>query len=147
MPSNTWGEPVHERDVEGNSYEYQAGYSRGARCGTRIAISGTTADAMAAAGGTYEQTRHCIQRVIASVERLGGARTDIIRTRLYLGPGAYWQDAARAHRELLGDVAPANTTLMVAGLVGDGILVELEADAEVPPGRAQEGGRRLSSNL
>ena len=26
---------------------------------------------------------------------------------------------------------PANTTLMVAGLIGEGVLVEIEADAEV----------------
>jgi enamine deaminase RidA (YjgF/YER057c/UK114 family) len=119
------------RDVENNSYEAQAGYSRGRRRGGHIAISGTTATKVVAQEGTYEQTRHCLQRVIASVERLGGARTDIIRTRLFLGPEADWQDAARAHRELLGDVAPANTTLTVARLIGDGVLVEVEADAEV----------------
>jgi enamine deaminase RidA (YjgF/YER057c/UK114 family) len=131
MQNGTTELSVDARDVENSSYEAQAGYSRGARRGARIAISGTTATKAVAQEGTYEQTRHCLQRVIASVERLGGARTDIIRTRLFLGPAADWQDAARAHRELLGDVGPANTTLTVAGLIGDGVLVEVEADAEV----------------
>ena len=40
-------------------------------------------------------------------------------------------DAARAHREVLGEVAPANTMLYVAGLIGEGLLVEVELDAEV----------------
>ena len=119
------------RDVEHSSFESQAGYSRGARRGGRIAVSGTTVLRSAVQADTSEQTRHCIGRVIASVERLGGGRSDIIRTRLLLAPGADWQDAARAHRELLGDVAPANTTVFVAGLVGEGALVEVEADAEV----------------
>jgi enamine deaminase RidA (YjgF/YER057c/UK114 family) len=32
---------------------------------------------------------------------------------------------------VLGDVAPANTMLSVAALIGDGLLVEVEADAEL----------------
>ena len=41
------------------------------------------------------------------------------------------EDAARAHREAFGDVGPANTMLHVAGLVGEGLLVEVELDAEL----------------
>ena len=42
-----------------------------------------------------------------------------------------WEGAARAHAELLGAVAPANTTLHVAGLIGEGFLVEVEVEAEL----------------
>ena len=35
--------------------------------------------------------------------------------------------------EVLGDVTPANTTLYVHSLIGDGLLVEAEADAWVGP--------------
>jgi len=56
---------------------------------------------------------------------------DVVRTVVYLAPGASWQQAADAHRDVLGAVRPANTMLYVAGLIGDGFLVEIEAQAVV----------------
>ena len=53
--------------------------------------------------------------------------------RWYLAPGARWEQAADAHRDVLGAVRPANTMLQVAGLIGDGFLVEIEAQAVVEP--------------
>ena len=35
------------------------------------------------------------------------------------------------HGRVFGDVRPANTLLQVAGLIGDGYLVEIEAEAVV----------------
>jgi enamine deaminase RidA (YjgF/YER057c/UK114 family) len=58
----------------------------------------------------------------------------LVRTVVYLGPGASWQQAADAHRDVLGaagNSGPANTMLYVAGLIGDGFLVEIEAQAVV----------------
>ena len=57
----------------------------------------------------------------------------MVRTVVYLAPGASWQQAAQAHRDVLGAVRPANTMLYVAGLIGDGFLVEIEAQAVVAP--------------
>lgn len=69
---------------------------------------------------------------MTAVRELGGGPQDVIRSRIYLTPDADWEGAVRAHVELLGTVAPANTTLRVAGLIGDDYLVEVELDAEVP---------------
>lgn len=122
-----------DRVVDGTGWEAAAGYSRAARSGCCIAVSGTTdtaADGTVAHPGDVEaQTRACLQRALAAVEQLGGRREQVLRTRLLLVPGADWEGAARAHAELLGDVAPANTTLYVAGLVGEGFLVEVELEA------------------
>ena len=132
------GMPQTQRDAEGGSYESLAGYSRGVRIGPRIAVSGTTARGDAIALDTHGQMLDCLQRIVASVERLGGRREEILRTRVFLAPTADWEQAAEGHRELLGDVAPANTMLFVARLIGEGLLVEVEADAEIgrwePPG-------------
>ena len=49
-----------------------------------------------------------------------------------LAPAADWREVARAHAEIFGHVAPANTTLVVAGLIGDDFLVEVELEAELP---------------
>jgi len=119
---------------EGVATEELAGYARARRVGPMIAVSGTTALIdRTRPSGTYEQTRDCLERVIRAVEQLGGAAASIARTRVFLGPGAAWEDAARAHRELLGDFEPANTMLWVAGIIGEGLLVEVEAEAWAGP--------------
>jgi enamine deaminase RidA (YjgF/YER057c/UK114 family) len=82
-------------------------------------------------GDTYGQARSSLERALAAVERLGGRREDVIRTRLYLAPNADWREAVRAHKELLGGIDPANTTFFVAGFVADELLVEVEVDAQL----------------
>ena len=82
---------------------------------------------------TRAQAADCLWRLVSAVERLGGTREGMYRTRLFLAPGADWEEASSAHMEVLGDVAPANTTLYVHSLIGDGLLVEAEADAWVDP--------------
>ena len=120
---------------DGTGWEQRAGYSRAAREGNRIAVSGTTAhgpgDEVLHPGDAYRQTVVCLERAVAAVSKLGGGRESILRSRVYLVPEADWQDAARAHADVLGDVAPANTMLYVHRLVGDGFLVEVELDAVV----------------
>lgn len=114
---------------EGGSQEEQAGYSRAARAGRVIAVSGTTCRPDVISQGTRAQALDCLRRVVEAVERLGGARPGIYRTRVYLAPAADWREASLAHREILGDVAPANTMLFVHALIGEGLLVEVEAEA------------------
>ena len=117
----------HYRD--GRGWESKAGYSRAVRRGPRIHVSGTTAED--ASGDTYRQAQQAIALALTAVSELGGTRADVIRTRVMLSPSADWEAASRAHAEALGDVAPANTMLYVAGLVGEGFLVEVEVEAEV----------------
>lgn len=121
------------RVLDGTGWEAAAGYARAARSGCCIAVSGTTdhgPDGSAAhPGDVHAQAHACLTRAIAAVQQLGGTREQVLRSRLFLAPGADWEGAARAHAELLGDVAPANTTLYVGGLVGEGFLVEVELDA------------------
>jgi enamine deaminase RidA (YjgF/YER057c/UK114 family) len=126
---------MHERYREGIGFEETAGYSRAARHGSRIAVSGTGDVAgdgtVGHPGDTYGQARASLERALAAVDRLGGGREDVIRTRIYLAPRADWREAARAHKELLGGVDPANTTFFVAGFVAEEMLVEVEVDAEL----------------
>jgi enamine deaminase RidA (YjgF/YER057c/UK114 family) len=125
----------HFRD--GGGWEEAAGYSRAVRRFGRIAVSGTTANGADGRalhpGDTYGQARAALERALAAVVALGGRPEDVVRSRVYLAPEADWQGASRAHAELLGAVAPANTTLHVAALIGEGFLVEVELEAELPP--------------
>jgi len=118
---------------DGQGWEEGAGYSRAVRVGRRILVSGTTAGETAGllAGDTYGQTREALRRGITAVQALGGHPEHVVRTRLLLAPGADWPQAAKAHAELVGGSAPANTTLYVGGLIGEGLLVEVELEAEI----------------
>jgi enamine deaminase RidA (YjgF/YER057c/UK114 family) len=124
-----------DRYVDEALWQDTAGYARGARRGTRIAVSGTTSSgpdgAVLHPGDAYRQTLEAITKGVRAVEALGGSVADVLRTRIYLAPEAPWEDAARAHREAFDAVRPANTMLFVSALVGDGLLVEVELEAEL----------------
>lgn len=114
-------------------WQEMAGYSRAIRHGSTIMVSGTTAagpDGTALhPGDTGAQALECLKRIERALTALGACLDDVVRTVVYLAPGASWEQAARAHRDVLGNVRPANTTLYVGGLIGDGCLVEIEAQA------------------
>lgn len=118
------------RHTDGGGWEIEAGYSRAVRRGNRISVSGTTADHHPGAD-TATQTEAALRSAIAAVEALGGGIADVVRTRVFLTPEADWEAASRAHRRVMGEVAPANSMLYVHGLIGDGFLVEVEVEAEV----------------
>jgi enamine deaminase RidA (YjgF/YER057c/UK114 family) len=123
------------RLTDEHGWENQAGYSRAVRKNNVVTVSGTTAtgpDGTALhRGDTGAQARVCLERIGQALDALDAHLADVVRTAVYLAPGASWQDAAQAHREALGAVRPANTMLYVAGLIGDGFLVEIEAMAVV----------------
>ena len=123
------------RYTDSTGWQEEAGYSRAVRRGPFVAVSGTTATgpdgAALCPGDTLGQTRICLQRVLAALAALGGQPADVVRTVVYLAPDANWEQAAQAHREALGPIAPASTMVHVAELIGDGFCVEVEAMAVV----------------
>ena len=123
------------RFTDDGGWQDEAGYSRAVRRGNVIMVSGTTATgpdgAALHAGDTGAQARLCLRRIEAALTALGASLDDVVQTVVYLAPGASWEQAARAHLEVLGGVRPASTMLYVAGLIGDGFLVEIQAQAVV----------------
>ncbi len=117
---------------EGGGFEEAAAYSRAARIGQYVAVSGT---APRDDGDSYEQTREAIARALAAAGELGASKEDVLRTRLLLAPGCDWKSAIRAHAEAFAGIEPANTTYFVSGFIPDDVLVEVELDAVVvePP--------------
>lgn len=125
---------IDQRFTDEARWQELAAYSRAVRSGSHIAVSGTTAsgpDGSPSVADTYRQTLDALRRGLDAVVTLGGRVADVVRTRVYLVPGADWQAAARAHSEVFDSVRPANTMLFVTALVGQGLLVEIELDAEV----------------
>lgn len=80
-------------------------------------------------GDAYLQTKTALGLALDAAKQLGASRSQVIRTRLFLAPGADWQGAIRAHAEMLEGVDPANTTLFAGGFIPEGCLVEVELDA------------------
>ena len=128
------GRPGRMTIDSGSVWEPIAGYSRAVRVGDRILVSGTTAThgsgTVICPGDVGAQTTYILDKIVASVEALGGRADDIVRTRVYLKDAAEWEPAARAHGRCFGVVRPANTMLAIRELIGD-YAVEIEAEAVV----------------
>lgn len=124
-----------ERVSTNSPFERLASYSRAVRSGNTVAVSGTTStDASGGArfrGDAYRQTRDAFERALEAAARLGAAREQVVRTRIFLAPGTDWKEAVRAHGDVFRGVNPANTTLFVGGLIPEGSLSEIEIDAAV----------------
>ena len=116
-------------------FEDLAGYARGVRIDQFIAVSATAATEESGQarfpGDIYGQTKAAFEQALEAVEALGGDLGGVLRTRMYLVLGCDWKRAVEAHRELFGEVSPANTTFYVAGFIPEGVLVEVELDAVV----------------
>jgi enamine deaminase RidA (YjgF/YER057c/UK114 family) len=117
----------------GSPFEKLASYSRAARNGDLVAVSGTAAlDERGVAlfpGDAAAQTREALVRALDAAAALGATREDVVRTRIYLLAGTEWRGAVEAHGEIFAGVDPANTTLHVAELIPQDCLVEVELEA------------------
>lgn len=119
----------------GSPYEHHIGLSRAVRVGPIIAVAGTAPLAhdgtTAHPGDVYAQTKRCLEITLDAIERAGGAREHVVRTRIMLVDISRWRDAARAHGEVFSSVRPACTFVQVSGFIDPAWLVETEADCYV----------------
>jgi enamine deaminase RidA (YjgF/YER057c/UK114 family) len=68
---------------------------------------------------------------MAALEQLDGRPEDVIRTRQYVVTADVAEAVGAVHGEIFGDVRPASTMIVVAGLLDPRWLVEVELDAIV----------------
>lgn len=125
------------RVSSGTPWERMAGYSRAVRRGDRIWVSGTTAshrDRRIGGDDAAAQTHFVIDKIEGALRSLGAGLQDVVRTRVYVPAEADWEAVTRVHGARFGSIMPANT-LVRAGLVGEGLLVEIEAEAVVDSGK------------
>lgn len=119
----------------GADYEKIAGYSRAVRLGDVVHVSGTTAtrgaNEVIGIGDSAAQTDFIIRKIEAALREAGASLNDVVRTRIYLAPGADWEAVCRVHGQYFGDIRPANTLVYIHALVGEDYLVEMEAEAIV----------------
>jgi enamine deaminase RidA (YjgF/YER057c/UK114 family) len=116
----------------GSPYEGKIGFSRAVRVSRFLAVSGTAAigadGSVACPGDVYGQTIRCLEIIEAAVTDAGFSMQDVVRTRVMLIEIGSWEEAARAHGEIFGNVRPACTFVEVQELIEPEWLVEIEAD-------------------
>ncbi|MBA3764869.1 MAG: RidA family protein [Actinobacteria bacterium] len=119
------------RISSGSPFEPEVGFSR-AFVGPHVHVSGTapvpaTGDELAP--DAYGQARRCFDIIVAALAEAGAGPQHVVRTRTYLVDVGDWREVARAHGEVFGEVRPASTMVVVAGLLDPAWKVEIEADA------------------
>jgi len=117
----------------GSKWEPLMGYSRAVRSGNFIAVTGTVG---ISADGTYsksvgDQTRRSLIIIRAAIEALGGKMEQVIRTRMFVTDVSKWEEVARVHGEIFGEIRPATSILEVAKLIDAEAQIEIEADVVV----------------
>jgi enamine deaminase RidA (YjgF/YER057c/UK114 family) len=119
------------RVASGSPYEPVIGFSRAVAVGPPLGVAGT---APIVPGGdppadAYGQAKRCLEIILGAMADLGAGPEQVVRTRTYLTRASDWEAVGRAHGEVFGEVRPAATMVVVAGLLDPRWLVEMEADA------------------
>jgi enamine deaminase RidA (YjgF/YER057c/UK114 family) len=121
------------------------GYANGVLAeGGRLYIGGQigwTADQVFEARDFVGQMEQALANIVAIVRAAGGEVEHIVRLTWYVTDKREYlarsREVGEAYRRVLGRHFPAMTMVVVAGLVEDAALVEIEAVAELGAARAQ----------
>ena len=121
------------RVSSGGPYEARYGYSRAIAVGDSCWVAGTTD---AGPDGTSQhpgdaaaQARAAFAIVIRALGDAGFGVEDVVRTRMYIVRPDDASSVAAVNGEVFGEVRPASTLVVVAGLIDPSLLVEVEAEA------------------
>lgn len=104
------------------------------RVGPHVQVAGTAPimpDGAEPPPGAYEQTRRCLEIILAALAEAGAGPEHVVRTRIFATSAGDFEEVARAHGEVFADVRPANAYIVVSGFVDPRWRVEIEADAIV----------------
>ncbi|MGJ5180756.1 RidA family protein [Bradyrhizobium oligotrophicum] len=117
----------------GSPFEKSFGYSRAVVDGDFAFVAGTTGydyATMTMPADVTSQSRNCFKTIAAALQEGGFEMADIVRATYYLTD----VNDADAHfavcGEVLGDIRPAATMVVVAGLLKPEMKVEIEVTAK-----------------
>ena len=117
----------------GSPYEQTIGFSRAVRQGNRVVVAGTApiwpddyCDP-----DPYRQARRCLDIIAQALSEAGASLTDVVRTRMFLVDRSDAGAVGKAHGEVFGDVRPAATMVVAAGLLDTRWRIEMEAEAQL----------------
>ena len=130
------------RAVQPEGWPPPKGYSNGTVAEGRVlhvaGQVGWTPEGRFEARDFVGQARRALANVVAVVEAAGGRAEDVARLAWYVTDKreylARQAEMGEAYRAVMGRHFPAMTMVVVAGLVEDEALVEIEATAVLPRG-------------
>jgi enamine deaminase RidA (YjgF/YER057c/UK114 family) len=117
----------------GSPFEKTAGYSRAVIDGDFAFVSGTTGydyAAMTMPADVTSQTRNCFKTIAEALKDEGFSMADIVRATYYITDAQNADAVFAVCGEILGDIRPAATLLVVAGLYKPEMKVEIEVTAK-----------------
>ena len=117
----------------GSPFERTAGYSRAVVEGDFCFVAGTTGydyTTMTMPDDVTSQSRNCFKTIEAALKEGGFALADIVRATYYITDLKDVDAHFAVCGEFLGDIRPAATLLVVAGLLKPEMKVEIEVTAK-----------------
>jgi enamine deaminase RidA (YjgF/YER057c/UK114 family) len=124
-----------ERYSTGNPWERSVGFSRALRVGTTVYTAGTLAsDAEGNIHGAdcYAQCCYIFEKLRGVLEQAGSSLDHVVKSKAYILSTDDADGFGRAHFEYLGQVRPAATCVLCAGLFHPAARVEIELVAVIP---------------
>lgn len=111
-------------------------YTPGARAGKLVFLSGTTGtdenNQLVGRGDIVEQTRQIYRKFEAILRSVGASCENIIQTTDYITTTENYKGTAAVRREFIKSQATTATGVIVAGLLREGALIEINAVAVIP---------------
>ena len=122
---------MRRRVSSGSPYEGTIGFSRALMVGDRVLVSGTApiwpnGDCDPDVGA---QAVRCLEIIVGALAEVGARVEHVVRTRTYLIDGSDAEAVGLVHGRFFGEVRPASTMVVVAGLLDPRWRVEIEAEA------------------
>lgn len=117
----------------GSTFEKAAGYSRAVIDGDFAFVAGTTGydyATMAMPADVTRQTRNCFKTIAVALQDGGFAMADIVRSTYYVTDVGNADAVLAVCGEVLGEIRPASTILVVASLLKPEMKVEIEVTAK-----------------
>jgi enamine deaminase RidA (YjgF/YER057c/UK114 family) len=117
----------------GSPFEKTAGYSRAVIDGDFAFVAGTTGydyATMTMPDDVTSQTRNCFKTIDTALRDGGFAMADVVRATYYVTAAKDADAVLAVCGETLGDIRPAATILVVAGLYKPEMKVEIEVTAK-----------------
>jgi enamine deaminase RidA (YjgF/YER057c/UK114 family) len=117
----------------GSPVEKTAGFSRAVVDGDFAFVAGTTGydyATMIMPADVTSQTRNCFKTIEGALRDGGFAMADIVRATYYITDAKDADAVLAVCGEILGEIRPAATLLVVAGLYKPEMKVEIEVTAK-----------------
>jgi enamine deaminase RidA (YjgF/YER057c/UK114 family) len=117
----------------GSPFEKSFGYSRAVVDGDFAFVAGTTGydyATMTMPPDVTSQTRNCFKTIEAALKEAGFAMADIVRATYYVTDVKHADAHFAVCGEVLGEIRPAATLLVVTGLYKPEMKVEVEVTAK-----------------